>query len=287
MYKVINLEQNTPEWLEWRKGKATASQSPSVMGESKYFPRTPYEMYLVETGQVERPFYNKAMQRGHDYEDEAREFANKALNANYQPLLAESEEFFNFAASLDGYDESQKSPVLEIKVTKVGSDLWERGLEIYHWQLVHQCAVMGCDKAILFIYDPGKKESKLLGFKAKKTDIKKLVKAWGKYFDCLDNFTIPELTDRDYVNGDNNAELAAKLAQRDELKEQIKQLTEKQKEVDQEIFALCEGKPTKALGHTIYQSTRKGNVDYKKIPELEGVDLEQYRKNPTTFWTIR
>jgi hypothetical protein len=32
------------------------------------------------------------------------------------------------------------------------------------------------------------------------------------------------------------------------------------------------------FGVTVTRFTRKGSVDYKKVPELAGVDLEQYRK---------
>ena len=32
---------------------------------------------------------------------------------------------------------------------------------------------------------------------------------------------------------------------------------------------------------------RKGAVDYKKIPQLKGVDLERYRKKPSSHWAIR
>ena len=286
MYKIIDLEQNTPEWLDWREGKATASQSPSVMGESKYFPHTPYEMYLIATGQAEKPFYNKAMQRGHEFEDEAREFFNKMFGSNHKPLLAESEQYENFAASLDGFDSEYNSPILEIKVSKVGGDIWDRGLDIYHWQLVHQCAVMGCENAVLFVYDPDQKEGKALGFKAKKTDINKLVKAWGKYFDCINNFEIPALTERDYRNGDNDQELVSLLEKRDELKIKAAQISEQLKEVESLVIDKTEGKPTKAAGHTITKVVRKGSVNYKAIPELKEVDLEQYRKQSTTYWRI-
>jgi len=31
---------------------------------------------------------------------------------------------------------------------------------------------------------------------------------------------------------------------------------------------------------------RKGTVDYTKIPEIQGVDLEKYRKKAVSFWRI-
>jgi hypothetical protein len=32
---------------------------------------------------------------------------------------------------------------------------------------------------------------------------------------------------------------------------------------------------------------RKGNVDYAKIPELSGVDIEKYRRPSTTYFTMK
>lgn len=287
MYKIIDLEQNTPEWLAWREGKATASQSPSVMGESKYFPHTPYEMYLIATGQAEKPFYNKAMQRGHEFEDEARRGANFILGAKYKPILAESEVYDNFAASLDGFDTEVESPILEIKISKVGGDIWERGLDIYHWQLVHQCAVMGCEKAVLFVYDPDQKKCSVQDFKAKKSDISKLVKAWNDYFNCINNFEIPTLTDRDYIDGEKIEGLTDMLEELREIKRQQAELKNAYDLKFRDIVELCGDRPTKINGCTISRTTRKGNVNYKSIPELHDVDLDKYRGKPTTFWTLR
>jgi len=42
---------------------------------------------------------------------------------------------------------------------------------------------------------------------------------------------------------------------------------------------LPDNKDTLNLGRFIfYRTTHKGNINYKDIPELEGVDLEKYRK---------
>lgn len=284
--KIVNLEQNTAEWLEWREGKATASQAPSVMGESKYFPRTPYEMYLVETGQADKPFYSKAMQDGHKYESKALELANKAFNANYQPVLAEMENPI-FTASLDGYDENAKVKVLEIKTTTENSDLWKNGLDIYHWQLVHQCMVAGTDKAILAIYAKDTNTLKPEPFKVKKSDVKKLQKAWIKYIDCMDNMLIPELTDRDFQDGESIDGVSALLESIDLCKQQIDEAKSVMDEYKQELIELCGNKPTKAYGKTISKVTRKGNINYRAIPELKELDLEQYRGKSTEFWSIR
>ncbi|CAN8140899.1 hypothetical protein THIOSC15_2560001 [uncultured Thiomicrorhabdus sp.] len=40
-------------------------------------------------------------------------------------------------------------------------------------------------------------------------------------------------------------------------------------------------------GFKVDMVERKGNVDYKKIPELKTVDLDSYRKKPATFFQIK
>lgn len=40
-------------------------------------------------------------------------------------------------------------------------------------------------------------------------------------------------------------------------------------------------------GVQAYQATRKGSVNYSKIPELKGVDLDKYRGKDSTYWTVK
>lgn len=53
-----------------------------------------------------------------------------------------------------------------------------------------------------------------------------------------------------------------------------------------ELLALV-SESTEGAGLKITKSERKGNVDYKKIPELKGVDLEKYRGKSTTVWSVK
>jgi predicted phage-related endonuclease len=43
----------------------------------------------------------------------------------------------------------------------------------------------------------------------------------------------------------------------------------------------------KGSGVMVSTVHRKGNIDYEKVPEIKGVDLEQYRKKPSTYITIK
>ena len=43
---------------------------------------------------------------------------------------------------------------------------------------------------------------------------------------------------------------------------------------------------SRGSGISLCQVVRKGNVDYAKIPELKGIDLEKYRKGSISSWRI-
>ena len=62
-----------------------------------------------------------------------------------------------------------------------------------------------------------------------------------------------------------------------------------EKAARQRLEAIGEASGRKTLtggGITLSCTERKGNVDYSKIPELQGVDLERYRKAGSTYWKI-
>lgn len=286
--KIIELDQNSQEWLEWRESVNSASEAPAVMGESAYMPKTPYELYQVKTGQRE-VFYNNAMKDGHKFESTALNLANLKFNANYQPVCGESEEHERLGASLDGYDPNTEVQVLEIKTTTQGSKIWDNGLEIYKWQLVHQCLTAGTDKAILFVYCKESGESKHFDFKLKKTDANKLLKAWAKFNKAMDSFTAPELTDKDWTEN-QTADWSEKASEYLAIKEQIEQLKAKQDEVKQELIELADGQPTRGAGISVSKTTRKGNINYVraiKELDLDASKLEQFRNKSTEFFTVR
>ncbi len=53
-----------------------------------------------------------------------------------------------------------------------------------------------------------------------------------------------------------------------------------------ELLALVT-ESTEGCGVKINKTERKGSVDYGKIPELKGVDLEQYRKKSSIVWSVK
>jgi len=75
------------------------------------------------------------------------------------------------------------------------------------------------------------------------------------------------------------ARYLAALAAYDQAKEDID-------DIKSELIALADGQKTHVSGLIVQPIERKGNVDYKKIPELQGVDLETYRGSPVSSWRV-
>jgi hypothetical protein len=72
-----------------------------------------------------------------------------------------------------------------------------------------------------------------------------------------------------------------------EICNQEKQIQDKKEELKTAILKKADSQEICEEGIFVKKTSRKGNVDYKKIPELSMVDLEQYRKSPIEFWEIK
>lgn len=70
------------------------------------------------------------------------------------------------------------------------------------------------------------------------------------------------------------------------LSEGIKNLEQQKKDLLAEIIERCGERDSDISGHKLTKVTRKGSVNYKKIPELDGVDLDPYRANDSTYWSL-
>lgn len=73
-------------------------------------------------------------------------------------------------------------------------------------------------------------------------------------------------------------------------KQEAELANEALKQAKAKLQELAESQGVKKVtgcGVMAYQATRKGAVNYSKIPELKEVDLEQYRGKESTYWTIK
>lgn len=61
----------------------------------------------------------------------------------------------------------------------------------------------------------------------------------------------------------------------------------RKKEILAELVKISGDQNAVICGRKLTRVERVGNVDYKKIPELQGVDLEKYRGKGSSFWQLR
>jgi len=100
MLERFDCEQNTPEWLEARRGLITASAMSDVLAKGQGKTRQTYMAKLIAervTGMTSCNFYNDDMMRGHDAEPYAQKTYEKAAG-----VKVENVGFFRNFAEIGG-----------------------------------------------------------------------------------------------------------------------------------------------------------------------------------------
>lgn len=156
---VVPIEQRSPEWFEWRRGKATASDAPVIMGAAADWSKvqTWDDLRIARAGLEADPdpFMAKAREHGNRVEPEAR----RIIAPHAPPVCLEAADA-RFTASLDGWIDGrfwlelkcpysgERSKVLRALAAlhpSVGNDridVVQTLFPWYWWQLVHQAGVL-------------------------------------------------------------------------------------------------------------------------------------------------
>ncbi len=158
---VINLEQGSDEWLEYRLSKIMATDV-SIINLTNPF-STELDLWEMKLGIKPGPIMNDAMKRGHDLEPIAREIACKEFGLEFKPLVYESNEYCWAAASLDGYCLDNKI-ILEIKCPKEKTHLqtFDQIIPVYYIdQIQWQLMVTQAKRCYYLSYRPEYKEKSI------------------------------------------------------------------------------------------------------------------------------
>lgn len=283
----IEIEQGSPEWHALRKTKLGASTAAVIMGVGF---NTPLQLYNEMLELVPPKEATPWMLDGLKYEPAARAWAEAQLGEKFPAAVYVSDETPWLMASLDGISNDEKV-VLEIKTPgqkdhalAVNGEIPEK----YVYQMQHQMYAVGkhCKLARYCSYDKATGEGVLLDCPRDDKVIKKLLKEEKVFYDCIMTFTPPELIARDYVERDDQS-FTTLIWQYDAVCEQERDIENRKKDLRAMIIEACQGQPCACSGYRISCTPRQGNVDYKAIPELKGIDLNPYRGEPTVVWTIR
>jgi len=278
------MEQNTNQWLEWRRGGIGSSDAPIIMGVSPY--RTPYQLWEEKLGLADYSGGNEFIkQKGHTYETRARNMYCLESGLEVKPLLVQSEDFPMLRASLDGWSQEKKI-IVEFKF--VGERVFESDdIVEHHWpQLQHQMMITDAVELHYVKYSEPQDKIKIKIVKPDPLYHEKLLgeelSFWGK----VRSRTPPPLTERDYVRVSDQdlSILVERWSQSRSLLEVVAREEEGLRKKILEASVFSQHRRLRINNVKIVKSTRKGSVDYSKIPELAGVDLERYRKPPTEYW---
>lgn len=69
-------------------------------------------------------------------------------------------------------------------------------------------------------------------------------------------------------------------------KADLYQATQMEQVYRKKLIEACKGQNTEGYGVKAQKIMRRGSIQYSSIPELQDVDLDQYRDMPTESWRI-
>jgi putative phage-type endonuclease len=274
MSAIVKLVQGSPAWHEHRRHHRNASETPAVLGLSPWL--TPYQLWQIKTGRAPQPAVTPAMAHGTQLEPLARQAYEEATGYVMEPLVLVDGEY---SASLDGITLDGRL-VLEIKCpkskdSKILAEAKAGRVPVYvYWQMQTQLLVSGAELAHLYIFDGS--SGILLEQRPEAVAWDTLRQDWDRFMELVGTDQAPALTERDtvirtdatWIDAARDYIAAKQLAddtavELDALKQRLIALT----------LHCCE----QGGGVSVSRYWKTGSVDYKKVPQLAGVDLEPYR----------
>ena len=272
--------QGSVEWHALRKTKITATDAAVIMGVNHW--KTIHQLYDEKLSNDPPKPPNAAMKRGIDLEPVARDLFNTKTRLIMTPQVIIKDWMM---ASLDGMSDCGNY-IVEIKCPGERDHsiaLSGKVPEHYYPQLQHQIHVCNVHMAYYFSFDGVK--GVIVEVMRDQKYIDRMVEEERKFYECIMNKTPPKPIESDYI--ERNDDLWKKCAYKwKTITETIKSLEKEEEEVRQQLVFLSGESNTKGAGISLCQVERKGAVDYSRIPQLKGMDLELYRKPGSQCWRI-
>lgn len=288
-----NMQQNTKEWIDFRKDKIGASDLPIILGISPYC--TSYELWRKKLGFSKEEPETQAMTRGKNLESYVRDLVNVSTDYHFDPDIFVHPNMPWAIASLDGISEN-KRVVLEIKCTsKKNHDLVRSGSipDLFYPQIQWQLFVSGCDSVLLVHYFGDEKVS----VTEQRDDVyieSTLLPAARDFYRCMMEITPPEMLEKDYVMI-QDPEFENLSKQWIELKIQKSFLEEQENILREKLIEFTDDGNCQGFGLLLRKKSRKGSIAWEQLwkeicEKYQAEKLfnpELYRKKETTYWEIK
>ena len=282
------IEQRSPEWFKQRIGLVTGSSVGAILGCDPF--RKPKDVLRAMVRQfhnAESEFTgNIATEYGTKFESFAQADFEMETGLNVTETgFHISSEYEWLGASPDGLVDD--GAVLEIKCPygkRNGSD-FKSMIEQpqYYAQMQIEMLATGRNKCHFYQWSSVGSSLETIDFSQIWIDenIPKLKKFHDKY---LAEIKKPDLHLIDLVQTREAKQLAQVF---NDTKAEMDRLKTYLEELRQQLIILADGQKSNISGVLVYPIERKGSIQYKSIPELQNVDLEQYRGKPTKSWGVK
>lgn len=289
-FNVIDLEQGSNEWLEFRKGKIGGSDIPAIMScIDAHQKRSELLADKILNTEREHSDFVKAMfAEGHEIERLARDAFNERTGIVYTPKVVQLKQFPAFIASLDGISDGMNI-VIEIKSTRKKSILEDVRNKIvpsvYNLQIQWQLYITDIKFAYLIVVDSITRETYILLVDRNDSLIEKIKFEAAKFLYEMKNTELAEPKTL-VVENAKMQEIAAARQSVKELQNQLDIFDEMIKKHAAQLLKDFGATRIEGFGVVIQEVERAGAIDYSKIEALKNINLEQYRKKPTRYVKI-
>lgn len=288
-YRIIEVEQRSPEWHSFRGCHVMASDCPIIMGVSPW--SNIHKLWLEKTN-IEAPsdYISPRMQRGIDLEPKALKSFEDYIGIKFRPVVVKSTIHSFMGASLDGLSECGqylveiKCPGMEDHLTAISGKVPEK----YYPQIQHQLAVTGLEFAYYFSFDG--EDGIYLKVDRDEAYIDDLIEKERVFWDSVINYEEPKYKYKDYqiIEEEKCIQLATKLQT---VSAQIAELEKEEKAMKDALISHCNEKNSIVGSLCLKFIERTGTIDYTKMLADLGIcpdeeTLSKYRRSSTRYCKV-
>lgn len=281
---IVELEQGTKEWHEWRASGIGGSDIATVLGKNPY--KTPYKLYCERTGRIQPDKPSAAMLEGIRQEPFARALFEQKHGMKVKPVCYEHDEYPWVHASLDGLSWDGKTNV-QIKVRQPHNfrAMVEIGdaPEYMFLQTQWEMLASGAERSVLFVVNAATGDTWERCYDSDPELQAQMRLGAAVFWECLQEEIAPSLCDEDleFKRFDDEESYAI-------IKERIATLQKEEKRLKERILLQAGSQSCRGERITVKHSDRE-TVDWKAFataldPSLN--DIDKYTKT-STITTIR
>lgn len=282
--KIIDLKQNTKEWLEYRKSHFNASETPELFGVGFLGKSGPEKLAKIKYKDAVT-YQNEAMKKGQEAEPEIRANACKITGADFKPAVGVWDKDERFSASFDGIDIEQNL-ILEIKFSKNEFEYVKQNgkpSEKYLLQVNHQLMVSGAEICYFFVKN---NETAELTYCIVYPDLEIMQNIRDKWELFASKYGDGEFLIDENIDESIDEKWESDINELKKITEQIKKLDEKSKKIKAEIVADIKdrsGDKFNGFGVSISRVKSK-TYDYKGFLKANNLTLtDDFCKSSESF----